>query len=302
MSLRRICSDEFNNLFEIKKKITQFQNDIKQVSTDVLVASEQVEIKYFDLDNKFSELSSHLTAMKLNSQKHVTQNLETRINDIEAMLACFQEDRMTGAMPGDLEQRVTALEGVVENSKRLENRLLTLEKQLEFKDSRIESLEAQLNSGEVASYDGILLWRITDVMRKRHEAITKRKTYILSPPFFSGKRGYKMCLRVYLNGDGQGKGTHISAFFTILKGPFDAVLPWPFKQSVHLTALSQNGAKNAENSFKPDQLSSSFQRPKKEANVSSGCPLFLPLSSLENGGFLQDDCMFIKAKVDEFSL
>jgi len=41
-----------------------------------------------------------------------------------------------------------------------------------------------------------------------------------------------MCLRVYLNGDGTGRGTHLSLFFVVMKGPNDALLRWPFNQKV----------------------------------------------------------------------
>ena len=44
--------------------------------------------------------------------------------------------------------------------------------------------------------------------------------------------GYKMCARLYLNGDGMGKGTHVSLFFVIMRGPCDALLKWPFRQKV----------------------------------------------------------------------
>lgn len=44
----------------------------------------------------------------------------------------------------------------------------------------------------------------------------------------------KMCARVYLNGDGMGKGTHLSLFFVVMRGEYDALLPWPFKQKVPL--------------------------------------------------------------------
>lgn len=43
-----------------------------------------------------------------------------------------------------------------------------------------------------------------------------------------------MCLRVYLNGDGTGRGTHLSLFFVVMKGPNDALLRWPFNQKVGL--------------------------------------------------------------------
>ena len=45
--------------------------------------------------------------------------------------------------------------------------------------------------------------------------------------------GYKMCARIYLNGDGMGKGTHVSLFFVIMRGQYDALLKWPFRQKVN---------------------------------------------------------------------
>jgi len=303
LSLQRVSQDESQKLFTLMNQFRQLTTDTKGLSTNLAVLSSDFNARCHQLDRTNSDILSQLTAIKLNPQRSSIEHLETRLNNIEAMLACFQEDRVTGTAPaGNLEQRISALERTVENVAAQEQRILTLERQLDFKNSRVESLEEQLSGGDITSYDGILLWRITDVMRKRRDAITKRKTYILSPPFFSGPRGYKMCIRVYLNGDGQGKGTHLSVFFTILKGPYDALLPWPFKQIVHLSALSQIGSGNVEDSFRPDPNSVSFQRPKKEANISSGCPLFLPLQALENEGYIQDDCLFLKAKVDAYSL
>lgn len=45
-----------------------------------------------------------------------------------------------------------------------------------------------------------------------------------------------MCLRIYLNGDGTGRGTHLSLFFVVMRGHSDALLKWPFNQKVpHIT-------------------------------------------------------------------
>lgn len=41
-----------------------------------------------------------------------------------------------------------------------------------------------------------------------------------------------MCARLYLNGDGMGKGTHVSLFFVVMRGMYDALLKWPFRQKV----------------------------------------------------------------------
>ena len=291
----------------MNKKIRSFVEQFTRMNIDLTALGKKFELKFHEHEDRYAEIQKVIDRIKSVSQKNSTEHLEARMNNIEAVLACFQEDRMDGATGGgNIEQRLRALETIMQtltgSLKTQENKALMLEKQLDFKNSRIESLEAQLNSGEITSYDGTLLWRIDDFMRKRHDAITKRKTYILSPPFFSGPRGYKMCIRAYPNGDGQGKGTHLSIFFTILKGPYDAVLPWPFKQVVQFSVLDQTGNQHAEDSFRPDPNSVSFQRPKKDANISSGCPLFLQLSQLDSGGFVRDDCVFLKAKVDGFSL
>ncbi|KAJ8362580.1 hypothetical protein AAFF_G00367920 [Aldrovandia affinis] len=39
-----------------------------------------------------------------------------------------------------------------------------------------------------------------------------------------------MSLQLYLNGDGTGRGTHLSLFFMVMRGKYDALLKWPFSQ------------------------------------------------------------------------
>lgn len=50
--------------------------------------------------------------------------------------------------------------------------------------------------------------------------------------FYTAKYGYKLCLRLYLNGDGTGKRTHLSLFIVIMRGEYDALLSWPFRNKV----------------------------------------------------------------------
>ena len=50
-----------------------------------------------------------------------------------------------------------------------------------------------------------------------------------------------------MDGDGSGKGTHLSFFLTVMKGEYDALLQWPFKQTVTLMLLDQDVIQ----SFKP---------------------------------------------------
>lgn len=41
---------------------------------------------------------------------------------------------------------------------------------------------------------------------------------LFSPTFTTSKHGYRLCASVCLNGDGKGKGSHVSVFVSVLKG------------------------------------------------------------------------------------
>lgn len=105
-----------------------------------------------------------------------------------------------------------------------------------------------------------------------------------------------MCARLYLNGDGMGKGTHVSLFFVIMRGSYDALLKWPFRQKVTLMFLELSGKEHVTDAFRPDPTSSSFKRPTTEMNIASGCPLFMALSMLDSSShcFVKDNTAFLK--------
>lgn len=113
-----------------------------------------------------------------------------------------------------------------------------------------------------------------------------------------------MCLRAYFNGDGSGKNTHFSLFFVVMRGQFDALLRWPFRQKVSLYLMNQNNRDHIQDTFRPDPTSSSFRRPTSDMNIASGCPNFAPVSVLESedAGFVKDDRIFIKVVVDTSDL
>ncbi|XP_048368449.1 TNF receptor-associated factor 2 isoform X3 [Sphaerodactylus townsendi] len=181
----------------------------------------------------------------------------------------------------------------------LSTKVRQLERSIALKDLALAEMARTIQEMEASSYDGIFIWKITDIARKRQEAINGRSPAIFSPAFYTNKYGYKMCLRIYLNGDGTGRGTHLSLFFVVMKGPNDALLRWPFNQKVTLMLLDQNNREHVIDAFRPDVSSSSFQRPVSDMNIASGCPLFCPLAKMEaKNSYVRDDTIFIKAIVD----
>ncbi|NWT72627.1 TRAF2 factor, partial [Prunella himalayana] len=182
----------------------------------------------------------------------------------------------------------------------LELKIAELHRCLTQKDAGLSSLHKSLLFSEQASYDGIFLWKITEVGRKLQDSVTGRTVSLYSPAFYTAKYGYKVCLRVYLNGDGTGKGTHMSLFFVVMKGDYDALLPWPFRHKVTFMLLDQNNREHIIDAFRPDLTSASFQRPVSDMNVASGCPMFLPLAKLQSPkhAYVREDTLFLKCIIE----
>ena len=156
---------------------------------------------------------------------------------------------------------------------------------------------------EVKATNGVFIWKIPDIRRRYRDAVDRKTISLYSPPFYTSPHGYRMCIRVYLNGDGLGKGTHISVFFVLMKSEHDCLLSWPFKQSVRFTLINQvNQANSISEAFAPDLSSPSFQQPTGEMNVASGFPKFVRQSILQNEEFTQGNAIYIKAQVDLSSL
>ena len=190
------------------------------------------------------------------------------------------------------------MDSAVDSVRRLERRMDSIEHHLALRNVALADMEEYVNQQQFSSYDGTLLWKVTEVARRRNDALSGRQTSIYSPCFYTSRHGYKMCARLYLNGDGVGRGTHLSLFFVVMRGEFDALLRWPFRQKVTMMLLDQDNAEHVIDAFRPDPRSSSFQRPRRESNIASGCPLFCSLSELNSHGYVRDDTMFLKIMVD----
>ena len=186
---------------------------------------------------------------------------------------------------------VTRLNGV-------EDLLATLQASITEINRTYEEVSLTLQTLQATSYNGKYIWKIPDITRRRRDAVMGKTVSLYSAPFYTDRFGYRMCLRVYLDGDGSGKGCYVSYFITIMKGEYDALLEWPFQLTVTLTMINQKGNGNIVQSFKPNPNSASFHRPKADMNVASGCPKFAALSVLDNPEFIVDDVAFFQCVVN----
>lgn len=152
---------------------------------------------------------------------------------------------------------------------------------------------------DVRTTHGIFIWKIPDIRRRYRDALEGKTVSLYSPPFQTSPHGYRMCIRVYLNGDGTGKGTYISLFFVLMRSEHDNLLVFPFRQSVRFTLINQvTRMESITEAFAPDLQSKSFQQPQSDMNVASGFPRFARQSVLHDEKFTRGNAIYIKAKVD----
>ncbi|KFP66259.1 TNF receptor-associated factor 2, partial [Cariama cristata] len=246
---------------------------------------------------KASLCTAASTANGFISQSELNVN-ENKLHVFENIVAVLNKEVETSNLEITAFRRQNELDQNIIRG--LELKIAELHRCLTQKDAGLSSLHKSLLFSEQASYDGVFLWKITDVGRKLQDSVTGRTVSLYSPAFYTAKYGYKVCLRVYLNGDGTGKGTHMSLFFVVMKGDYDALLPWPFRHKVTFMLLDQNNREHIIDAFRPDLTSASFQRPVNDMNVASGCPMFLPLSKLQSPkyAYVKEDTLFLKCIIE----
>ncbi len=121
-----------------------------------------------------------------------------------------------------------------------------------------------------------------------------------SPPFYTSPYGYKMCVRLYLNGNGIGQSTHVSIFLIVMRGEYDAIQEWPFNFQIIFCLYDLMDKKShIIKSFQSDTKSICFQRPQGEMNIASGIPKFFPVSKLQqdNNPYVCDGSIYIQVMI-----
>ena len=118
-----------------------------------------------------------------------------------------------------------------------------------------------------------------------------------SSPFYTHPQGYKMCLKVFPNGNRSGENTHISVYINILKGEFDDQLLWPFRGDFTIRLLRNNSE-----TWYYEKVVSFTERvhPRVSGRVMKGDKLiqgfgidqFIPQDSLTaSSGYVQDNSL-----------
>jgi len=292
-----------------------YEGNKEQIQNHVTKACQRhVELlltSHIKLDRKYSELHLHMVENEERMTKLVSQNdkIEERMRKLQSTMTS-QNDKIEERMrklqstltSQNVAQKLQSTDcdiAVRESCAELTHALKDLQANDKSICCRIDTIETRLS----IPYDGSLVWKMSDYAKWKQAAVNRTTLSLYSPSFYTSKFGYKMRARVYLNGDGLGKNTHLSLFFVIARGEYDSILKWPFQQKVTMCLLDQSTGKcHISDTFRPDPTSSSFKQPEDEMNIASGCPLFAEQCDVESSKYLINDTIILKIRVDTSDL
>ena len=123
----------------------------------------------------------------------------------------------------------------------------------------------------------------------------------LSPYFYSHKYGYKMQLKIFPNGAGEGHGTHVSMFVVFVPGEFDDLLSWPFCGIITVHLVNQRKTEHSVvHKVKYTQIENLHYREKPRLDVDNesrmgwGMPKFIAHAELGEGAGLFAEKEYLK--------
>ncbi|KAM6980493.1 TNF receptor-associated factor 6 [Aplochiton taeniatus] len=176
----------------------------------------------------------------------------------------------------------------------------TQERQLTELRQKVASLEETARELEAQQFQGVFVWRLRNFSAHLRTQGGGQPVVEHSPGFYTGRPGYKLCLRLHIQTAAAPRcSNYISLFVHIMQGNSDGQLSWPFQATIRLAILDQGpeGQHHEEvMETKPDLQA--FQKPTIQRNPKGfGYVTFLHLTQLQHRAFVKDDTMLVRCEV-----
>ena len=275
-----------SKIVELKKDLVT----VKQNSEEKDIKIEQLENESIEMHTKIGSFQEQIDDLNFNlkGMNDLVESLRKEMEKLKEQPSQPQFSVLWGGVK--VKKDVDEVKSKVRD---VENKNLDFNKSVTDMDLKIQLVENKTMNGE-------LIWKIDKLDFRMAQAKLGKVSALHSAPCYTKQYEYKYCIRLYLHGDGMGRATHISIFFVVMKSEYDELLTWPMKKRVTFELINLgNEANSVIETFVSNPKSSSFQRPTKNMNVATGCPTFISIDQFLNGGFIKDNCAFIRATVKD---
>ena len=280
---------------------------------EVLLISEIVKLKQTQIILKQSNEESDMKIQQLETQISqeteqnavLTKTVDEMSNNLkmvsETVNALKKELEILKDEPGQLQTPILGIGGKLKRDvEEIKSKICCMQDKNQDLSKSIADMDLKIQLQENKTLNGELIWKIDKVDFRMAQARSGKVAALHSAPCYTKQYEYKYCTRLYLQGDGMGRSTHVSLFFVVMKSEYDQLLNWPMQKRITFELINHvNQAESVIESFVSNPRSSSFQRPTNNMNVASGCPMFISIERFLTGGFVVDNCAYIKTIVHE---
>ena len=280
---------------------------------EVLLISEIVKLKQTQIILKQSNEESDMKIQQLETQISqeteqnavLTKTVDEMSNNLkmvsETVNALKKELEILKDEPGQLQTPILGIGGKLKRDvEEIKSKICCMQDKNQDLSKSIADMDLKIQLQENKTLNGELIWKIDKVDFRMAQARSGKVVALHSAPCYTKQYEYKYCTRLYLQGDGMGRSTHVSLFFVVMKSEYDQLLNWPMQKRITFELINHvNQAESVIESFVSNPRSSSFQRPTNNMNVASGCPMFISIERFLTGGFVVDNRAYIKTTVHE---
>ncbi|PAA62526.1 hypothetical protein BOX15_Mlig002242g1, partial [Macrostomum lignano] len=249
---------------EVKRKVANIHDHFKKLQVNVANWA-HTTLEFEQMADKFGGISQ---------MRQFLKNLDEKIRQMDS--SAVETGRRTG----------------------VDQDAIMLDSNSSIVQQKLNEIEFRLLNLESTNYDGFLVWKVSNFTKRRREAIDKRVISIFSQPFFTRHFGFMFRVRLFLNGNESGEGTHVSVYLVLMQHEFDDIQEWPLKATVSFKMV--NLRNRADDVAKTVRFDSGNQRPsgREDLSVCCGEAKFMSISQLENSDrFVKNDSFYLEVDV-----
>lgn len=150
----------------------------------------------------------------------------------------------------------------------------------------------------------VYTWKIDGFHKKLRRAKTGKRDVVESCPFYTKAEtesyGYQVKVWIHPNGISSGENTHLSVSLVLLKGEYDAILPWPINKKVKFILIDQQKHPDERENVSQELLTNrctEFARP--ETGKGRGIEKFISHRNLLNSRrYIVNDTLFLQVEIN----
>ena len=213
--------------------LLQSQQSITELEQQVVLLQEILSEAATQLNSKLDEVNIIQNITELRDQVAPLQEILYKVNEAKKQLTSLQ-----AKLDKDVAQNITELKQQNILLQEIFNSTAAYQQYQFIKLCKsLWSTHLWLSS-EMPNQVAPVIVKVSSFIKK----VTDEEVWS-SNPFFAFGGGYQMCLKVYTAGRGNSKGTHVSVYLHLTKGPHDDKLEqsglWPLRGTFTIELLNQ---------------------------------------------------------------